>query len=74
VTRIGDHRSHGLSRDEVTVCLSISCTGGHGNDHVAIIIFYLTTFSEDSQRSSRNSLQALHESRGCIPCTRFNTV
>ncbi len=31
-----------------------------------------TVSSEDSQRSSRNSLQALHESRGCIPSTRFN--
>ncbi len=32
-----------------------------------------TVSSEDSQRSSRNSVQALHESRRCIPCTRFNT-
>ena len=31
--------SRGCRRDAVTVCLSISCTGGHGNDHVAIILF-----------------------------------
>ena len=54
MTRIGDHRSHGLSRDEVTVCLSISCTGGHGNDHVAIILFtsrYLSFEEEDASVS-----------------------
>jgi len=36
VTRSGHN---GCRRDAVTVCLSISCTGGHGNDHVAIILF-----------------------------------
>ena len=49
VTRIGDHRSHGLSRDEVTVCLSISCTGGHGNDHVAIILFTSRHFGVEEE-------------------------
>ena len=54
MTRSGDHRSHGLSRDEVTVCLSISCTGGHGNDHVAIILFtsrYWSLRKEDASVS-----------------------
>ncbi len=42
-------RSHGLSRDEVTVCLSISCTGGHGNDHVAIILFTSRHFGVEEE-------------------------
>ena len=51
VTRSGHN---GCRRDAVTVCLSISCTGGHGNDHVAIILFtsrYLSFEEEDASVS-----------------------
>jgi hypothetical protein len=46
VTRSGHN---GCRRDAVTVCLSISCTGGHGNDHVAIILFTSRHFGVEEE-------------------------